>query len=62
MESVSGGDSEDSGQASEEEGDGYSGSGEIQSLLQRKQELERSQRRQEKRQQKVQVGFNCPNS
>lgn len=55
---MSGGESEDSGQASEGEGStsgAASGSGEIHSLLQRKQELERSHRLQEKRQQKVQV-------
>lgn len=55
---MSGGESEDSGQASEGEGStsgAASGSGEIHSLLQRKQELERSHRLQEKRRQKVQV-------
>jgi len=60
VETVSDGDSQDSGQASEDETEGLSNHsssnavGEIQSLLQRKQELERSHRQQEKRQKKVQ--------
>ncbi|KAG8283120.1 Smg-6, nonsense mediated mRNA decay factor [Homalodisca vitripennis] len=56
METVSGNVSEDSGQASEDEGEVTSGGGggELESLQQRKQQLERSHRRQEKRRQKFQ--------
>lgn len=56
MESISGDEGEDSSQVSQDEDDAPP-IGEVQSLLQRKQQLERSHRRQEKRQQRVQVGL-----
>ncbi|XP_054290937.1 telomerase-binding protein EST1A isoform X2 [Macrosteles quadrilineatus] len=59
VESVSGGDSQDSGQASDDDNQDSpshmsNAPGEIQSLLKRKHELERSHRQQERRRQKVQ--------